>query len=180
MSHVPHSIDAATLALNTVTYAHHEIHRGNHYFLTKVVDLAINNVYDFQITTPDTTKWAHFVFSLSCESETNWFLYEGVTIITPGAVFPAINNNRMSSNTSGLLLAGITNGSIALANADTATAAATLIGEGTVGGGRTAGLLAREQELILRQNTKYAFRVRAIAAGYTGHHLTWYEHTNAS
>jgi hypothetical protein len=131
-----------------------------------------------QFTTPDTTAWTHLVFSIDCEAETEWYIYEGVTINVAGTAITPRNNDRNSSNTSGNTLAGITNTSVANANADTAVAGATVIEHGIVGAGKTGGSESRSRELILKQNTVYCMRAIANAAGYTDFIMSWYEHTN--
>jgi len=167
-----------TGAAKTITYEHHEIHRGSHYFIEDVEDLAINNVIDVQWTTPNTTQWAHFTFILNCEAETEWMIYEGATINTAGTSLTPVNNDRNSGNTSNATIASILNTSVANANADTAVAGATEIAHGIVGAGRDGGVIGRDREIILKQNTIYCFRAIANAAGYTNFLMEWYEHTN--
>ena len=171
-------IDSATETIQQISYEHHEIHSGSHYFIQQAVDLSINNVFDMQFTTPANTKWTHFVFSLLCESETDWYIYEGASISTAGTSITPVNNDRNSDNTSGNTVAGITNTSLANANADTPVAGATLIAHGTVGAGRDGGFTDRTRELILKQNTIYCLRAVATAAGYISYNAEWYEHTN--
>lgn len=175
---VPPLGDASTHTAQTISYEHHEIHAGSHYFIEDVADIAINAVFDIQWTTPDTAQWAHFIFVLQCESETEWYIYEGATINTPGTAITPINNNRNSTNTSNATIASIANTSVANANADTATAAATEIAHGIIGAGRNGGVDSRAREIILKQNTIYCFRAVANAAGYTNFLMEWYEHTD--
>lgn len=171
-------LDRATWAVKVVLYSHYEIHAGSHYHIRDVTDISINNVFDVQWTTPDTTKWAHFTFTLTCEAETEWYIYEGVTINTPGTAITPVNNNRNSTNTSTATIASISNTSVSNANADTAVAGATEIGHGIVGAGRTGGIENRDDEIVLKQNTIYCMRAIANAAGYVNFLMTWYEHTN--
>ncbi len=171
-------IDSATNTLQFISYEHHEIHSGSHFTVADVVDLSINNVFDIQITTPNTTKWTHFTFQLTTEAETEWHFYEGVTINTAGTAEMVYNNDRNSANASTLVVNGITNTNLANANADTAVAAATDLLHGISGAGRTAGADTREREIILKQNTIYSLRFIATAAGYIDYTLEWYEHTN--
>jgi len=173
----PLRIDPSTHSLQIIDYDHHEIHGGSHYFIEDVVDLSINNVYDLQWTTPATTKWAHFTFRLQVEAETNWYIYEGATIAVAGTAITARNNDRNSGNASGMTIAGITNTSVANANADTAVAAATQLAHGIAGAGKDAGNAERSNEIILRQNTIYCFRAIATAAGFVNFRVEWYEHT---
>ena len=171
-------IDASTETLQTIDYQHHEIHSGSSYFIRSVATLAINNVFDMQFTTPDTAKWPHFTFMISVAAETEYYIYEGATVITPGTTITAFNANRNSTNTSGITIAIISNTSLVNANADTSVAAATELEHGITGAGRNGGEAARTDELVLKQNTTYCFRVIANAAGYINFRISWYEHTD--
>lgn len=172
------AVDGETTALRTVTYEHHEIHAGSHYFINDAVDLSINNVFDMQFQTPNSGKWTHLVFKLDCESETEWFVYETVTYTVTGTVTAIYNNNRNSSNTSGNIVYSILNTSLANANADTNITGSTQLMHGIIGDGKTGGDIVRDNELMLKQNTKYAFRAVATAAGYIAFAVDFYEHTS--
>lgn len=173
-------VDASTLAAMTIEYEHHEIHSGDHYFVEDVQDIAINAVYDLQWTTPNTTEWAHFDFELNCEAETEWYIYEGASIVNAGTAITPVNNNRNSAHTSTATIAGILNADLADANVDTPTGAATQIAHGIIGAGRNGGVITRDKEIILKQNTIYCMRAIANAAGYINFLISWYEHTNKS
>lgn len=173
------TLDASTGALPTLTDPHHEIHNGNMFSYIEVEDLALNNVVDIQITTPNTTKWAHFTFSFDTESETEWWLWENVTINVAGTAVTEINLNRNSATVNTTTLAKITNTTLANANADTAVAAATQIAHGISGSGRKAlGSATHENEVMLKQNEDYTLRFEATAAGYVSWNISWYEHTD--
>lgn len=174
----PAIIDSKTGSFPIIDYSHHEIHEGDHYFIEDISDLVLNNVFDVQFTTLDSTKWKHFIFELNCESETEWYIYEGVTINTPGTAMTPRNNNRNFSDASNTTIASILNTSIALANADTAVASAIELAHGIVGAGRNGGIIERNREIVLKQNTDYCMRVIANTAGYTNFYIGWYEHTN--
>ena len=178
MTYIPLKRDSTTNAALTIDYQHHEIHDGDHFFIEQVVDISINNVYDIQWTTPNTTKWEHFVLELNCSAETLWYIYEGATILTAGTAKPTFNNNRNSIKTSTATLAVIANTTLANANLDTAVAGATEIAHGITGAGRTGGNTIRDREIILKQNTIYCIRFIATAAGYVNYFMSWYEHTN--
>lgn len=174
----PLRLDKATNSLQTIDYAHHEIHAGSHFFIADVVDLSINNVFDMLFTTPNTTAWIHFTFHLDAESETDWYVYEGAVETVGGSAVTPLNNNRNSATASGATVKTHTNTSLANANADTDVTAATLLEHGIMGAGRTGGNDEREDELILKQNTIYCFRAVATAAGYVDFVAQWYEHTD--
>lgn len=171
-------IDASTEVLESILYEHHEIHSGSNYEVTNVVDLAINNVRDIRITTPNTTEYGHFIFRLMCESETEYYLYEGVTIVTAGTSITPLNNNRNSVSTSSMTVDYIDNTSVANANADTTVAGSTTIKHGIIGAGKDGGEDAHDRETILKANTVYCLRMIANAAGYVNYDLSWYEHTD--
>jgi len=175
---VPLVADPATSTIRVIDGEHHEVHNGDHFFVKSAVDLASGEVYDVQFTTPDTTRWTHFAFLMNCESEVDWYIYEGATINTPGTPMTPINNNRNSTKTSVNTVAGIENSSVENANADTAVAEATQLMYGKAGSGKDAGIVERAWEIILKQNTVYCLRAVAAAAGYISFDMEWYEHTN--
>lgn len=177
-SYQPIYIDETTNNIVSIDHDHSEIHEGKHYFIQDTVDLPINNVFDMQFTTGATSPYVHFVFEIDCEGETEWYIYENVTINTPGTSVTPVNNNRNSSNTSTATVATITNTSVANANADTAVASATTIAHGIVGAGRIGGNTSRSREIILKANEDYSFRAIATAAGYTSFNAQWYEHVD--
>jgi len=171
--------DTVTGALMTVAYEHHEIHSGSHYFVRGYQDLSINNVLDFTWQMPNTTKWIHWTWEISTESETNWLVYENVVATNPLAnAITARNSNRNSANTSGATMRFELQTSLANANADTNVAGATLLSSGISGAGRSAGQVTRGNEMIMKQNTLYCLRAIASAAGYINFTMEWYEHTN--
>lgn len=176
---MPVAMDKSTHALETVSYAHHEIHDGSDYFIEDVVDLSAGDYFDVQITTPDNTAWAHVNFRLEAESETEWYLYEDVAISTAGTTKTPRNSNRNSTNTSGLTVAVISNASESDANDDTDVAGATALMHGIIGAGsQTKGNNDHDHEIIFKQNEDYSIRVIATASGYVDYSLNWYEHTD--
>ena len=170
------TLDAATSVLPTLPYETHEINQGNMFSFEEKIDLAINHVYDIQITTPNTTKWSHFLFAFSVESETEWWFWEDVNIILAGAAVTTINRNRNSATVPTLTIKVIENDTLVLANADTAVAGATSLAHGIAGAGRDAGSADRADKIILKQNEDYTLRFEATAAGYISWILKWYEH----
>lgn len=170
-------VDDTSDAVVTLDFVHHEIHEGDTYTYTDVVDLANNNVRDIQITTPNTAVRGHIVFELNSESEVEWFLYENVIINVPGVAVAELNSDRNSANTADLVVAAIDNNTVVLADADTAVAGATTIYHVLMGAGKDSGTYDHEHEIILKQNEDYSLRIIANAAGYVSYHVDWYEHT---
>jgi hypothetical protein len=168
-------VDQATRSLQMIDYAHHEIHAGSHYMYTDAVELGSGGVQDYLLTTPNTTKWIHMLFDLDGSAITQFDLYEGsdktgTTAQTPG------NSNRNSANTAGLTIHKGTSGG---------TTDGTLLNRykgGALSAQSRAGAGSRnDQEIVLKQNTKYILRVTSgTAANLTNVRLEWYEHTNVS
>lgn len=173
------NMDSFTRSFKTIEYPHHEIHDGSSYVFAEAVDQTVNHAYDIQITTPNTTKWAHFTFSFVVEAETDWFFYENVEIILAGAAATQLNRDRNNIlNISGLTMAVITNTTVANANADTAVAGATTLIHGHTGDKKAGGEASGRHEFILKQNEDYSLRFVATSAGWVAWNLDWYEHTN--
>jgi len=165
--------DKMTAAVMMIDYAHHEIHAGSHFIYTDSVELGEAS-QDYLITTPDTAKWAHMLFVLDASAIGQFRLYEGAdrdgtTLQTVG------NSNRNSSVTAGVTIHKGTSGG---------TTDGTLINQ-YKGGSATNQSKGEsgsrnDEEIILKQNTKYILRVTAFAASTLCNvKLEWYEHTNA-
>ena len=170
------AVDGTTTALKTINYAHHEVHEGDHFDYISTQDLTNGQVISFVVVTPNTTKWAHFGFLLSAESEFSLDVYEGATPTANGTVVSApavINSNRNSTNVHTTriyhtpTLGGGSKG--------------TLIKKWHGGSGKQVGGTAGTQaELILKQNTKYWFDITNMTANnnFVDWIVEWYEHTN--
>ena len=167
-------IDAATRALMTIDYEHHEIHSGSHFFIAGYDTYAADGDIDFQVTTPDSTTWAHMLFEIQATGATVFSIYEGGTIGGGGSAVTAYNSNRNSSGTSVLTIQ----------TGGTVTAEGTLIFAQAFGVSgnptQTAGGAERSaHEIILKQNTTYRFFIESNSAdniiSYQGY---WYEHAN--
>jgi len=172
-------LDTSTRTIQTIDYAHHEIHSGSHYFVQGYQDLAINEVLDFTWQMPNTTKWIHWTWKIDTESETLWQVYENVAATNPlaNAVTP-LNSNRNSGNTSGTTMKFELQADLAAANADTNVGGGLLITSGICGAGKSAGAADRQHETIMDQNILYCLRATASAAGFINFNMDWYEHTD--
>lgn len=162
--------DTITRAINTIEYEHHEIHAGSHYFICDYdSSIADSETIEFVLTTPNTTSWTHMSLDFSSTLGVSLEVYEGASAIVGGTSVTAINNNRNSTNTSGMTIlkdpTSITDG--------------TRIAGFLAGANRTGGFQQRDREIILKQNTTYLFRFTSLAnsnaISFCGE---WYEHTN--
>ena len=165
-------LDTSTHTLQTIDYAHHEIHTGSHFMYTDSVELGAAS-QDYLITTPNTTKWAHMIFVMDGSAITQFRLYEGSDKV--GTTDVAVgNNNRNSTTLPGVTIHKGTSGG---------TTDGTLIhqykGGSATNQSRGESGSRNDEEIILKQNTKYILRVTAFAADtLTNIKLEWYEHTD--
>jgi len=164
------SFDRSTYAVIGIASEHHEIHEGDHYYVAGYETEALNGTIEFVVTTPDTTKWAHLLFTIQGSDKIQVDVYEGTTGVTGGAATTPINNNRNSSNTSGLTL---------VKDPASITDDGTVIAGYSVGALKTTGEVKRTHELVLKQNTAYLFRATSLAnSNIISYEGTWYEHQN--
>jgi len=164
-------VDSSSRSFQTVTYEHHEVHHGDHYFYTDSLAVSKNSSQQYMITTPNTTKWAHFLMFVSASVNTTVELFEDGdrTGTTSQTIY---NSNRNSANTSGLTLHKGTSGG--------STDGTRIYLFGIGGTEKVGGSGGRETELILKQNAKYILEVTANAENDTiTTRLDWYEHTDA-
>lgn len=170
-------IDASTNALESIDYAHHEIHSGSHFEYTEY-DAALDatNTIDVLITVPNTTKWPHMIFSVDGALQTLVQVFETCTH-TAGAAKTPYNNNRNSATANTTLL-NVSNDDAADGTAILQTMFGISTGVGNnsiVSGGGARG----DNEMILKQNTKYLFRVTSFTDdNVVSLKLVWYEHTD--
>ena len=164
-------IDASTESIQTISYEHHEIHAGSHfYYCDYQMGNASGAIINFVITTPNTTKWAHLVFDAYSSEGSTLEVYEGATGVVGGTSITPRNNNRNSLTASTMTLVKDP-ASIA---GDGARAAGYL-----VGGTRAPGSESRDREIILKQNTTYLLRITSLAnSNDISWCAEWYEHTD--
>ncbi len=171
--------DGITNALCVIDSTHHEIHAGCSYVVKGFTDLATNAVIDAQITTPDSTKISHLFAHFTTETEYQYYIYEGASIVTPGMAQTPRNRNRNYPDNSTVVVSTIENDTVVLADVDTPTVGAESIFPGITGAGKKAGGEERaEEEFVLKRNTIYCFRLVCISAGWADFEINWYEHTN--
>lgn len=165
-------LDSATHTLQTIDYAHHEVHAGSSFYYHDVIKLGNAGVQDYIITVPDTTKWPHFGLEIDYNDSS------GIT-----QIFEATNKIGTTLQTS--------------FNRDrnSATTATTTIHKGQSGGStdgtrifwkrvgagkQSGGISGTAEERILKRNTKYIIRLTNTAT--TDNNVTvvfrWYEHQN--
>ena len=165
----PLNRDKNTGALVTIDYAHHEIHDGDMFKTTYNADKSMGDNLDILIVTPNTRVYPHIAWEIGNESEAQMYVYEGTTTSSNGTAVTVTNKDRNSLKTSGVLAF----------HTPTFGSVGTEIFNWHSGSGKGGGSGNREEtEAILKQNTKYLYRVNAVAAGWVAVRLTWYDHKN--
>lgn len=147
------------------------VHAGSAFLVSVAQDIAASANLDLLFVTPNTTKWAHLTLTVQVEGEMILYVYED-TDSTGGAAVTAHNRNR-NSGTSSVLT--VTSG-------PTVTTPGTTILSAILGSGnRTGGGAEEGGDIVLKQNTKYLFRItNTIAqAKWVSLIITWCEYTNA-
>ena len=166
----PCTIDKSTNALNAISYEHHEIHGGSHYYIEGYATLANGAALYVKLVTPNTTKWAHFLWEISSSFILTTTLVEAPTGGAAGGTgITPINNNRNSTKTSGLpITSGVS-----------APTGGTIISQASWGARSAGGSHSRDDEIILKQNTTYC---RTFLSGTNSNIVSfkasWYEHTD--
>ena len=169
--------DATTNAITTITYEHHELHAGSHFTFSIDSTVGDADTLGLLIITPNTTKWAHMVFSVQGALDTRFEIFETNTA-TPGSTRPAYNNDRNSATVNTTLVKNVA----VVGGADGTKIFRSHFGvdsglganRKTGGGSDRAG-----QEWILKQNTQYMIAIISATAGnVVSLALNWYEHTN--
>lgn len=171
----PMRLDKATNSVNTIDYAHHEIHDGSHFYWTDYdSDVDTGTPKYYRITTPNTTKWAHVMFVLYSEGVGTWQLFENPTVNAAGTTVTPLNSNRNS----------LTAATLVIAYDPTSTADGTLIkvwrtGSGTTLPTRIGSETRSDEEIILKQNEDYFLKFTPDSNdAKTKIEISWYEHTD--
>jgi hypothetical protein len=154
----------------SIDHTHEEIHEGNQYSFDEVITLASAATQDYFLQTPDTNKVIHFGYAVEGIFGITLELFEATDKAGTSAQTP-INRNRNSTNTAGLIVKKGTSGG----TTDGAKIGWKKSGSGTAQG-RLAGQAGSGLERVLKQNTKYIFRVTSAAnSNDVSVQLDWYE-----
>lgn len=170
-------IDDATQTLQSISYAHHEIHGGKSYTQQDFATVDSGGEFNLGFTTENGSKWAHLTFEVLGTGQTEVKIYEGATLSGGTALSPP-NRNRNAPDTSVMTIT-----SNPVVSGSSPTSGTKLIAQSfgldgtpvnTLGGG-----LRGDVEMILKSGTTYLLSTRSATAGniITGK-LNWYEHTD--
>lgn len=167
--------DGITNSLKILTDEHHKIHEGDHFFYTDSVQLNADATQDYLLTTPDTTRLVHLKINITGNAITQFDLFEASDKdgTTPQVAY---NSNRNSEVAPTMTIhKGISGGSTDGIKIYTMkSGSATQIS-------RDPLVSQRDNEIILKQNTKYIVRITSgTNSNLTNTQIEWYEHTNIS
>lgn len=168
-------IDTSTRSLQTIDYAHHEIHSGSHYYIEGFTELDENGEFLVQMRTPSTTKWVHFLFEIQSNGILESYLIEDAAGgMAGGVVITPLNSNRNSSNKSGVSLWGGVVG-----NPTSGITISQIKVGGTGFKANIGGSQDRSHELILKSGTTYFRRFKSGSdVNFISFSASWYEHTD--
>lgn len=183
--------DSSTHALEVINYEHHEVHSGSSFMANYSNDVTnIGEMTVIAFNTPNTTKWAHLVFSADATAGATFALYEAPSIDPDeGTQLTIYNRNRNSSTAStvtSIETVPVVNKATSFNETQAASANITtttrlvyhIIGSG--GNQPTAGQTRGQTEFVLKQNTQYAVVMSSLTNDDASHTITlsWYEHTD--
>jgi hypothetical protein len=168
-------MDPSTNSLQTVDYAHHEIHAGSGFSLcVSVASMSGSGPLGFSFTTPNTTSRIHLLVNAYTAEDGLLTIREAGTPAGGSGATPINRRRDGTPPTSGLtsVLSGIT-----------ATGGTVLCSKnwGSTGAGSGTGNLGSERdtsELVLAQNTSYQITLSGTQATPGWLELDWYEHTD--
>lgn len=175
--YAPVALDETSKTLQIIDFAHHEVHEGDYYSVSDTVNCSSSTV-KWQVTTANTTTYAHFVFDLTCTGEATFLVTEG-SDRTNGTALAEVNRRRVPPVSTAATVVtrtptgGTTDGATILfsrRNGITGVAGKSV---------ETAG--ARDtSEWILAPGTKYVISVTTYADVFVSVKLDWYEHEDES
>jgi hypothetical protein len=190
-------LDATSHSIQTIDYAHHEIHSGDSFHAwfnnTTANQNSHRSAIAFTLPSPGTGKYFHLTGLVSSSDPAEIFLIEAPGTLNPdeGTQDVAVDRNRATANTSTCLSIETvpTVGSYTTFTEAQLVAAGYLIGAGIIldyaplvgGSGQKAvgGVARSEQEWMLNEGETYIMIIQNTDTNTNTHgiHLNWYEHT---
>ena len=146
-----------------------EIFRGYHFYIGSYAVLNSGGSVIFAVTTPNTNEWVHMRFVVDATTTTKVEVYEDSSV-TGGTPQTPINSNRNSSKQA----------SLSVVLNPTVNSLGSLIDSNKFGSSSKpsvfGGDVAREDEIVLKQNTTYIYKFTSEADNNTiSYRGYWYE-----
>ncbi len=166
-------VDKVGGCMVSIPYEHHEVHEGDHFgILDYATGQALGVVVAFIITTPNTTKWAHFIPRIYSSTGATIEIHHTPTGVTGGTSITPVNSNRNSATSPTITV---------VKDPSAITSYGTRLFGLLAGGAKVAGGASREDEWILKQNTVYSIKITSLANNNDiAWDFQWYEHTNSN
>lgn len=169
-------LDYPTHTLQTIDYAHHEVHAGSHFFCSVYdADVDTSAPKYIRLTSPDTTKWAHLLIKYTSTGGGVWEFFENPTLNAAGDAVTVYNNDRNSLTASTVTVFQDTT----TTGTDGTKLWTDLTGDNGIGGAKYSGSGIRGEEIILKQKEDYILKFTPTADNAKiVVDFSWYEHTN--
>lgn len=169
-------VDNVSGTLQTIDFVHHEIHEGNHYFVANWIELDATNTFEFVYQTPSSTTRSHSIVSIMSTGQVEVDAFEDTIAGVDGTQVIPFNSERDSTNTSEAIIR----------TDPTITSDGNFLWSMSLGSGtnpaNTAGAgVSRDNELVLKTNTKYLVRFTSNTNGNRiNYRFDWYEHVDSN
>lgn len=149
-----HVIDSITKIPIRISYPHHQIHNGNHYFIAYSALADKDDLIELRVGVPSSV-YPHMIIEVIGEEAAlvEMFINTTKTHVSGNAITP-FNRNQNSSNTSSLIICYTPGGSQA-GSGDLLQYIGAADGAGT---STTGGSASSREEFILKQGTNYLIR----------------------
>ena len=166
-------LDGSTETMQSISYEHHEIHAGSHYFKTADATVGSGATVGYLLATPPGAKEVHLTFNATGSAITTITLVEDMTGAslkgTKGTIF---NSDRNSANTSGCTFYTTVTGDWS------GTTIWKMASGSATNQSRAPSVNERRAELILESGVTYGFHfLSGTASNLTNLQMEWYEHT---
>jgi len=94
----PLRIDGSSHAQNVITYAHHEIHSGSHFYIDGYASLGVGGTLFVKLVTPNLTRWGHFIWEINSNGILTTTFDEDATGGMAGGAVVTIHANNRNTN----------------------------------------------------------------------------------
>lgn len=170
-------LDPSTHAIKTVGYTHAEIHGKNTFHAYRGDTLATGDTVAIGITTPDTAKEAHIIWSMYGAGEVVMDIVRDVTSFTGGVAQVPQNSNQRGETPASICTVLV--GSDGDVDDDLVLTGGTEYDSHVLGSGnKGAASGGSRDEFIPDRDSITVYRLTAVGNGIVCDlHIRWYEHT---
>jgi hypothetical protein len=151
-----------------IDFPHYQTHVGRSFMFSETFTIGLNAEKFYSFTTPDTTRLAHFIWTVFSKGEMLFRIHEAVTC-TEGTTITSYNSNRSSAITSVNVIKNVS----AVSNYGTNI----IVNQfGAVSSNGNGGVMTRD-EIIFKPNTKYLLYLKSLASSNNINPVfRWYEY----